>query len=59
MSDPQGIERISVTVAEAAAMTGLSRPAVYRAVCKGELESRRVGGRILVLLNPLKKKFGL
>ncbi|MCB1290807.1 MAG: helix-turn-helix domain-containing protein [Mycolicibacterium sp.] len=53
------MERISITVVEAAAMTGLKQPAIYRLVKSGEIESRRLGGRILIPLAPLKKQFGL
>ncbi|MGV0993773.1 MAG: helix-turn-helix domain-containing protein [Mycobacterium sp.] len=53
------VERISITVLEAAAMTGLKQPAIYRLVKSGEIESRRLGGRILIPLAPLKKKFGV
>ncbi len=59
MSVPESIKRISITVAETAEITGLSEPAVYRAVKKGEIEVKRLGGRILVLVEPLMKQFGL
>lgn len=59
MIDIQTMERISITVVEAAAMTGLKQPAIYRLVKSGEIESRRLGGRILIPLAPLKEKFGL
>ena len=59
MIDIQTVERISITVPEASAMTGLKQPAIYRLVKSGEIESRRLGGRILIPLAPLKKQFGL
>jgi excisionase family DNA binding protein len=39
-------------------MTGLSRQAIYRLVSSGEIESTRLGGRILILFGPFKRKFG-
>ena len=59
MFDMNTVERISITVLEAAAMTGLKQPAIYRLVKNGEIESRRLGGRILIPLAPLRKQFGL
>ena len=52
-------ERLAITVLEAAAMTGLSRQAIYRLVSSGEIESTRLGGRILILFRPFKRKFGV
>ena len=59
MMDKEGFERIAITVAEAAWMVGLGEPAIYRLVGRGEIEARRLGGRILILYQPFKKKFGL
>ncbi len=59
MLDMNNVERISITVLEAAAMIGLNRQSVYRLVKSGEIESRRLGGRILIPLAPLRKKFEL
>ena len=53
------IERVSITVSEAAASTGLKPAAIYRSVSTGEIESTRLGGRILILVEPVKKKFRL
>ncbi|MCW1958351.1 MAG: helix-turn-helix domain-containing protein [Mycobacterium sp.] len=58
MFDPNK-DRVSITVLEAAMTTGLKPHAVYRLVKSGEIESRRLGGRILILFEPFKKKFGL
>lgn len=58
MFDPNK-DRVSITVLEAAMTTGLKPQAVYRLVKSGEIESRRLGGRILILFEPFKKKFGL
>lgn len=57
--DKESFERLAITVLEAAAMTGLSRQAIYRLVDSGEIESTRLGGRILILFGPFKRKFGL
>ena len=56
--DNESFERLAITVLEAAAMTGLSRQAIYRLVDNGEIESTRLGGRILILFGPFKRKFG-
>ena len=57
--DTESFERLAITVFEAAAMTGLSRQAIYRLVNSGEIESTRLGGRILILFRPFKRKFGV
>ena len=57
--DDESFERLGITTEEAAAMTGLSRQAIYRLVNNGEIESTRLGGRILILFGPFKRKFGL
>ena len=41
--DNESFERLAITVFEAAAMTGLSRQAIYRLVNNGEIESTRLG----------------
>ena len=56
--DINAFERLGITTEEAAAMTGLSRQAIYRLVSSGEIESTRLGGRILILFRPFKRKFG-
>jgi len=57
--DINAFERLGITAAQAAALTGLSRQAIYRLVSSGEIESTRLGGRILILFRPFKRKFGL
>ncbi|MGH9002746.1 MAG: helix-turn-helix domain-containing protein [Acidimicrobiia bacterium] len=47
-------ERLVLSVTEAAEMLGISRSA-YQLVARGELPSRRLGGRIVVLLRPLQR----
>jgi len=46
-------ERLVVSVTEAAEMLGISRSLAYELAARGELPSRRFGGRIVVLLRPL------
>ncbi|MBU3749428.1 MAG: helix-turn-helix domain-containing protein [Mycobacterium sp.] len=58
MFDPN-TERVAITVSEAATSTGLKPGAIYRSIRKGEIEVTRLGGRILILFEPFKKKFGL
>lgn len=48
-------QRISVTVDETVAASGLSRSTIYELIGDGTLESRRVGGRRLVLVRSLRK----
>ncbi len=43
-----GREAQALSVAEAAAILGLSRVTTYRAVRRGDLPSFRIGGRILI-----------
>jgi len=58
MFDPNK-DRVSITVKEAAKSTGLKPGAIYRLVKSGEIESKRLGGRILILFEPFRKQFGL
>ncbi|MGH8990158.1 MAG: helix-turn-helix transcriptional regulator [Acidimicrobiia bacterium] len=48
-------ERLVLSVTEAAEMLGISRSLAYQLVARGELPSRRLGGRIVVLLRPLQR----
>lgn len=43
-----GMERLTRTVEEAAAILGISRPSAYEAVRRGEIPSVRIGRRLLV-----------
>ena len=58
MFDPNK-DRVSITVKEAAKSTGLQPGAIYRLVKSGEIESKRLGGRILILFEPFRRQFGL
>lgn len=40
---------LALSVAETARVTGLSRASLYRLIASGELQSRKVGARTLVL----------
>ena len=46
-------ERRTYDVKTVMRLTGLGRTAVYAAMASGELESVRIGGRVLVLKEPL------
>lgn len=48
-------QRISCTVDEAAAASSLSRRTIYSLIKGGELESRRVGGRRVVMVRSLRR----
>ena len=48
-------ERMVLSVTEAAEMLGISRSLAYDLVARGELPTRRFGGRIVVLLRPLQR----
>jgi len=58
LPDPEVQPTVPVwpTVAKA---VGISRQAAYDAVARGEIESIRVGDRVLVLTAPLRRKLGL
>jgi excisionase family DNA binding protein len=45
---PPGVERLTLTVEEAATMLGISRAFAYEAVNRGEIPSIRIGRRVLV-----------
>jgi excisionase family DNA binding protein len=46
-------ERLAVPFSEAAALVGLSRASLYRALARGELKTIRVGARRLIRLAEL------
>jgi excisionase family DNA binding protein len=48
-------ERLVLTVAEAAELLGISKSLAYDLVARGELPARRFGGRIVILMRPLKR----
>lgn len=48
-------ERLVLSVTEAAEVLGISRSLAYQLVARGELPSRRLGGRIVVLWRPLQR----
>lgn len=48
-------ERMVLSVTEAAEMLGISRSLAYDLAARGELPTRRFGGRIVVLLRPLQR----
>jgi len=52
-------QRLGLSVRDAAHLAGLSSSAVYLACERGEIESTRLCGRILVLSVPFMRQFGL
>ncbi|TMB70446.1 MAG: helix-turn-helix domain-containing protein [Chloroflexi bacterium] len=48
------VERVSLSVNEAAAALGVGRDLVFRALNSGTLKSFRIGGRRLILVDDLK-----
>lgn len=48
-------ERISCTIQEATAATGLSRTKLYQQIAAGRVEATKLGGRTLVLVGSLEK----
>jgi excisionase family DNA binding protein len=59
MNDLRLLESLTISVEEAGALLRLGRNAAYNAVRDGKIPSIRVGGRIRVPTQPLKKMFGL
>ena len=49
------VDRLTMTVCEAATALGIGRKSAYQAVNRGEIPSIRVGGRILVPIVALEK----
>ena len=45
--------KLSVTIPEACAMTGLGRSTIYRLFDEGKLQKRKVGKRTLILISDL------
>ena len=51
-------ERRTLTVAEVAALLGISRSTAYECVRRGEIPSRRFGRRVVVLRHELEQLLG-
>jgi hypothetical protein len=47
-------DRISCTIPEASAATGLSRSKLYQEIAAGRVETSKIGGRTLVLIPSLE-----
>jgi excisionase family DNA binding protein len=47
--------KLSVTIPEAVAMTGIGRSSLYRLFAEGKLTPRKSGKRTLVLFSDLKR----
>jgi predicted DNA-binding transcriptional regulator AlpA len=54
-TDIPPLERIAVTIPQAAMMIGLSRSKLYTMIATGALETRRIGRRRIVLVASLRK----
>lgn len=52
-------DRLTLTVAEAASMLGVSTDAIYDAVKRGELAAVRVGRRLCIARQPLLEALGI
>ena len=49
------VERLAVSIAEAAKMCGIGRTLAYQLALRGELPVRRIGGRMIVPIAALKE----
>ena len=54
MREPTTIERVTVSVDEAAAMLGISRTSAYEYIRTGHLPAIRMGRRLLIPLRALE-----
>jgi len=50
---------LTLTVAQAAKLVGVSRPTMYRAIEQGDFPHLKVSGRIVVPTTPLLTKLGV
>ena len=61
--EPQKAEPLGVSVAKAHRMISgadvISRSSFYEAVRRGDIQSIRFGDRIIILLAPLRRMFGV
>jgi excisionase family DNA binding protein len=56
MMDPiQELRWEAVSIAEAAAMAGIGRTKIYKAISEGRLKARKCGKRTLVLKNEFRQ----
>lgn len=53
------LSRLTMSVDEAAQVLGISRNSAYDAVRAGDIEVVRIGKRIRVITNTLRKKLGM
>jgi len=49
---------LTITVEQAADLLGISRTSAYLCAARGEIPTRRLGRRVLVLYDPLLAMFG-
>ena len=51
----EALSKPSCSVAQAAALLGLSQPGVIRAIERGDIRGTRIGKRIIIPTGPLRK----
>jgi excisionase family DNA binding protein len=52
---PPTVEQISVSVAQASALTNISRSRIYELIASGRLQARKQGSRTVVLYDGLRQ----
>ena len=55
----QALSGLTTTAEIAGAALGLAKNATYEAIRRGEIESMRFGGKIVVPTAPLRKRLGI
>lgn len=50
----EGLEPIAVSIAQACQISGLSRPTIYRCIAAGQLPTRKLGSRTLIIVEELR-----
>ena len=48
-----GLDPLAVSIAQACLISGLSRPTLYRRIATGQLRTRKLGARTLILIADL------
>ena len=57
MEDNNQTNKLALSVREALALVPIGRTAMYEAIRRGEIPSRRIGGRVLVNRAALERMF--
>lgn len=50
----EGLTPIAVSVGQACQISGLSRPTLYRCIAAGQLPTRKLGARTLIIVEELR-----